>query len=130
MLRQNYMCLIVFAIITKLTESICPGQFWNPLNNACVDSILSLMQNVHGYTPTFIMLILPLINVYSPVQPLLASMPTIGFRNASHVNLNLIQNVHGMPQTQIIKHIMTMITESVLLVNISLFRLSFFSSEV
>ena len=33
--------IITLITLPNLINSICPGQFWNPLNNACVDCTIS-----------------------------------------------------------------------------------------
>lgn len=37
--KSSILNILFLSTLLKLTESICSGsQYWNPLNNACVDS--------------------------------------------------------------------------------------------
>ena len=50
---------LLLSVLTKLAESVCTDQYWNPLNNACVDCTDPVMQNARGITRTCTLLTLP-----------------------------------------------------------------------
>ncbi len=51
-----YLVALTFTLLLENIQTIClSGQFWNPLNNACVNGKYFLLhKNVRGMRPTFI----------------------------------------------------------------------------
>lgn len=49
--KRTLMWAVWVSAMVELAQSICTGsQYWNPLNNACVDSNYCIMQSALGAT--------------------------------------------------------------------------------
>lgn len=47
--KRTLIWAIWISVLIELAESICSGsQYWNPLNNACVNRKYNVIQNAHG----------------------------------------------------------------------------------
>lgn len=79
--------LLLLSAIIIYVEAICNStQYWNPLNNACVNCNNLLIQNAHGNHPISTTEILLPVNASPSAQPRPAITPTTSHKYASKVN--------------------------------------------
>lgn len=87
--KRTLIWALWISALMELTQSICSGaQYWNPLNNACVDSNCSLMQSAPGATPRSTTRTPPLTCASQSVPPPPVSTPMTGSKPASIVTLH------------------------------------------